>query len=73
MKSGNKMENTILIKGKQVGHGYFQAEDGSLYLPVDPSDGLPDGILYNIDEGDLYIIAERDAETEQVTAIKQWI
>ena len=63
------MKNTDLIKGKEVGRGYFRADDGRLYL----SEGNSDGLLYSVDDGDLYIIAERDPETEKVTAIKQRI
>lgn len=63
------MLNSDLIKGKEVGKGYFRADDGRLYL----SEGTSDGLLISVDDGDLYIIAERDAETESVTAIKQWI
>ena len=60
------MEN--IIKGKEVGRGYFKAEDGRLYI----LEGTSDGILISEDDGDLYIIAERDAETERVTAIKPY-
>ena len=66
IQGGSKLEN--IIRGKEVGKGYFQGEDGRLYL----SEGTSDGLLTSVDDGDLYIIAERDQTTEAVVAIKQF-
>lgn len=55
MKERISMKNQLLL-GKDIGKGYFKANNGEIFI----SEGNSDGILTSQNTGEIYIIAKRD-------------